>query len=245
MDNIIYLFSATTFEYICQALGEVSPLEPEVILVPACGTRRQPPATGEREVAVYLPEQDDWVVKPDWRGVALYSTTDGSAVSIADIGQTPADVGATEQAMPSPAHVWDGAGWVLDQAMLAKLKDQARASVWAEIRATRDRLQLQGGISVGGRWFLSTERATGEYNSLINAAHGLPDNTVLRAGWRTMDGSQVAMTPGLARQILLAGIAQRCAIDDAAQAHKVALDACENPADYDYSGGWPLVFGGA
>jgi len=126
------------------------------------------------------------------------------------------------------------------------LTDPAKATeeqVWESIKAERDRRQLEGGVLVDGHWFLSTERATGEYNSLINASQGVASDTVLRSGWRTMDGAQVDMTPALASNILIAGIAQRCAIDDAAIAHKAAMEASPDPSAYDFSSGWPPVFG--
>ncbi len=126
------------------------------------------------------------------------------------------------------------------------LADPAKATadeMWAAIKSERDRRQLEGGVQVDGHWFLSTERATGEYNSLINASQGLASDTVLRAGWRTMDGAQGDMTPALASQILMAGIAQRCAIDDAALAHKAAMEASADPSAYDFSTGWPAIFG--
>jgi hypothetical protein len=41
----------------------------------------------------------------------------------------------------------------------------------------------------------------------------------------------------------MAGIAQRCAIDDAALAHKAAMEASADPSAYDFSTGWPAIFG--
>lgn len=122
---------------------------------------------------------------------------------------------------------------------LTKLQD----TQWTKIKAERDRRQLEGGVQVNGHWFLSTERAMGEYNSMINASQGVAADTVLRQGWRTMGGGEVDMTPALARRILLAWMEQRCSIDDAAQAHRVAMEASYDPASYDFSGGWPKVFG--
>lgn len=58
-----------------------------------------------------------------------------------------------------------------------------------------------------------------------------------------MDGAEVDMTPALARKILLAGFEQRCAIDDAALAHKAAMEASADPSAYDFSSGWPKIFG--
>lgn len=120
---------------------------------------------------------------------------------------------------------------------------QVRAATWASIRAERDRRRFNSGVEVGGHWFLSTAIAAGEYNSLALLSAGLPDNTVLRANWRTMDGATVDMTPALVRQILAAGFAAVAAIDDAAQVHKAAMEASADPAAYDFSSGWPAGFG--
>lgn len=119
---------------------------------------------------------------------------------------------------------------------------QIKAAKWEAIKAERDRRQLEGGVKVGDHWYLSTERAVGEYNSLINASQGMSDSAVLRVGWRTMDGARVDMTPALARQILLAGIAQRCAIDDAALTHKTAMDNAADPSVYNFKADWPPIF---
>lgn len=113
---------------------------------------------------------------------------------------------------------------------------------WAEIKRERDRIRFEGGVMVGGHWYLSHQTATVEYNSIINL--GLPDATVIRPNWRTMDGSEVPMSPGLAKQIIVAGFAQAAAIDDAAQTHKTAMEACDDPSVYDFSIGWPAIFGG-
>lgn len=118
-----------------------------------------------------------------------------------------------------------------------------RAIQWEAIKAERDRLRFNGGVKVGAHWFLTTAIATSEYNSILLMSVGLPDTTILRSGWRTMDGAVVDMTPSLARQILSAGFARLVAIDDAAQAHKAALEASNAPIDYDFSTGWPAVFG--
>ena len=118
--------------------------------------------------------------------------------------------------------------------------EYVRSSVWSAIKARRDKLRFDGGVKVNGHWFKSNQIATDEYNSIISL--GLPDSTVLRANWRTMDNGEVLMTPLLAKQIIQAGFTQAAAIDDAAQAHKAAMEASENPAAYDFSGGWPETF---
>jgi len=233
MVKTVFSFRPVTKEYVGTVQADESPLEPGEYLIPAFATTKEPPSTADREVAVFDDVAGDWMIYPDFRSVPLYSTVDGSAVTVTEIGAQPDNT--TEQVRPSIYHDWDGAAWELNL-------NKAQAAIWESIKAERDRRQLEGGVQVDGHWFLSTDRATGEYNSLINASQGMSSDTILRSGWRTMDGAQVDMTPALASQILIAGIAQRCAIDDAAIAHKVAMEAVADPVGYDYSGGWPSVF---
>ncbi|MHA6887222.1 phage tail protein [Ralstonia pseudosolanacearum] len=115
-DNVFH-YHPTTGEYAGSSPADHSPLEPGVVLVPAHATDQAPPTAGAREVAVF--RDGGWSIEADWRGVALYSKTDGSTVTIADVGVTPAGVNATETARPSSAHVWTGGKWIED----AKLKD--------------------------------------------------------------------------------------------------------------------------
>jgi hypothetical protein len=116
--------------------------------------------------------------------------------------------------------------------------------VWERIKVERDRRRLEGGVKVSQHWFLSHDRAVGEYTALATIGAALPDSYVLRAGWRTMaQGVTVDMTPALVRQILQAGFATLAAIDDAAQAHRAAMEASSDPAGYDFSTGWPPAFG--
>lgn len=132
---------------------------------------------------------------------------------------------------------------------LSKAEADARRAptvqgMWERIKQERDRLRFDGGVKVGAYWFKSTKLATSEYNSIVQISSGIPDTTVLRAGWRTMDGTTVDMTPALAKQILTAGFAQVAAIDDVAQAHMAAVEKVADPAAYDFSTGWPATFPG-
>lgn len=120
-------------------------------------------------------------------------------------------------------------------------RDKVIEAMWGLIKTERDRLRFEGGVKVGGHWFLSNQTATTEYNSIINL--GAPDATVIRPNWRTMDGAEVPMSPALAKQIIVAGFAQAAAIDDSALAHKSAMEASADPASYDFSGDWPEVYG--
>ncbi|WP_287496923.1 hypothetical protein [Pandoraea sp. CB10b_02] len=126
MNKTIYNYHPQTGEFINEMPADESPLEPGVILLPAFATTAKPPKTAAREVAVFAGGQ--WQAKADWRGVALFNTTDGSPVTIGEIGKTPADVGATDKAMPSAAHSWKDGVWALDPVKVAGLLDAAKAN---------------------------------------------------------------------------------------------------------------------
>lgn len=117
-----------------------------------------------------------------------------------------------------------------------------QAERWELIKAHRDNLQLNGGVKVDTNWFLTTERSVGEYTVLAVRSAGLPDTTILRAGWRTMNGPLVDMTVLLIKQILDAGFTQIAEIDNVSQTHKAAMEASATPETYNFSAGWPVVY---
>lgn len=117
--------------YLGPGVAEASPLEPGIILLPAHATLQPPPATAAREVAQW--HDGAWRVIPDWRGVPLTRTADGTATQIDYPGVVPADVGATEQPRPSPAHVWRDGAWVEDVALRGSHLETLRAAKQATI----------------------------------------------------------------------------------------------------------------
>lgn len=134
------------------------------------------------------------------------------------------------------------------EADLLRKPTLSKDQVWEAIKAERDRRTEDGGVLVDGRWFDTDMRSALRYKILadVAAAQGAPKTAVLRDGWRPMDvdvKGEVAMTYDLLLRIIAAGVAQALAIDDAAQTHKIAMETCADPAGYDFSGGWPVVFG--
>jgi len=61
--------------------------------------------------------------------------------------------------------------------------------------------------------------------------------------WKTTDGSFITMTQTLAQQVFGAVAANDQTIFAAAETHRVAMEASADPASYDYSGGWPKIYG--
>lgn len=123
--------------------------------------------------------------------------------------------------------------------------EDIKIAMWERIKVERDRRQA-GGVLFGGHWFKTDERSRADYLSIITLVQlaGRAPTDVIRPAWRTMtDGVTVDMTMALAGGIIAAGAQQWFLIDNAAQAHKTALEASSDPASYDFSSGWPEVFG--
>lgn len=154
----------------------------------------------------------------------------------ADWALLSANVDWPETGAPHEAHRWDGEKIIVDPAFVI-------AHQWGRIQAERDRRRFDGGVEVGGHWFPTTSAAIGEYGTLLLMSTGLPDTAVLRAGWETMDGATVELTPALVKAVLAAGLSAVTALDDAALAHKAAMEISGNPAAYNYFVGWPKAFG--
>lgn len=114
MTKIIYNYRPDSGEYLSTATADESPLEPGVFLVPAFATDIKPPKAGANQASVFA--NGKWKLVADWRGVPLFSTADGSPVSISEIGKTPADASATELPPPSPTHSWQDGAWSIDSA---------------------------------------------------------------------------------------------------------------------------------
>ena len=138
----IHHYHPASGEYTASTQAQMSPLERDVPLIPAHATTQAPPQAGAHQAAVFDAAANKWQLVPDWRGVQLYSTADGSEVA-AELGQTPADCAATDKPRPSEAHVWKAGKWALDAAKqaaldaaqiaeLAKSIDSAVAAVYAQ-----------------------------------------------------------------------------------------------------------------
>lgn len=113
------------------------------------------------------------------------------------------------------------------------------AQLWELIKIERDRRIQSGGYKVGTKWFHSDTFSRTQQMGLVMLGGNIPANTP----WKTMDGTTVTMTQTLAGQIFAAAAASDIAIFAAAETHKAAMEAAADPAAYDFSGGWPTVFG--
>jgi len=122
------------------------------------------------------------------------------------------------------------------------LTDPAKATadeIWTVIKGERDRRTDQGGYKVGSLWFHSDQKSRSQQLGLVLLGANIPANLQ----WKTMDGSFVAMTQQLASEVLAAAADSDQAIFAAAEIHKAAMESSADPASYDFSEGWPKVFG--
>jgi hypothetical protein len=116
--------------------------------------------------------------------------------------------------------------------------EQSKAHKWEAIKAERYRRKA-GGVKVGAKWFHSDDGSRIQQMGIVMMGASIPANLQ----WKTMDGSFITMTQALASQVFQAVAASDQAVFTAAEMHRVAMEASADPASYDYSGGWPKIYG--
>lgn len=122
-------------------------------------------------------------------------------------------------------------------------------SCWEKIKEKRDQLTQNGGYPLDGFWFHSDAYSLSQQQGLIisamqvQSAGGDMNAPLMTTPWYAIGSAPVELTASLALRLLPAAMAQQVAIFEAAKTHKAALDACSDPASYDFSKGWPKVYG--
>lgn len=108
-----------------------------------------------------------------------------------------------------------------------------------EIKTYRDKRTQEGGYKVGPHWYHSDVFSRTQQLGLVIMGANMPGGI----GWKTMDNGIVPMTPSLAGQIFAAAAASDLAIYIAAKNHIDAVSVSTDPANYDFSKNWPVIFG--
>lgn len=116
--------------------------------------------------------------------------------------------------------------------------DQIKKTMWDLIQAERDRRKA-GGVKVQGCWIHSDDTSRIQHMALFMKGGSIP------AGlwWKTMSGEFVMMTPELATDIFNAIVDSDQQIFAIAEQHKAAMQMSDDPAEYDFSHGWPETYG--
>lgn len=124
----VFNYHPVTGEFLSIGLADDNPLNAEEPIVPGYATPVAAPATGAHQIAVYrtpagqAPQnwaEGSWTLVPDYRGVPLFRTVDGSAFQVGDeysgLGDLPPFL--TDEPRPTAAHVWLNDEWTLDEAL--------------------------------------------------------------------------------------------------------------------------------
>jgi len=158
----IFNYHPLTGEFLSPGIADENPLEPEDPIVPGWATKMAPPQGGDRQVPVYRDAQGrapqnwpegSWTLVPDYRGVPLFRTLDGSAFQLGDeyagLGDLPTFL--TDEARPSAAYVWQNDEWTLDVALETEQLAAAARAQQAALLAEADQLvaPLMDGFVLG------------------------------------------------------------------------------------------------
>lgn len=140
--------------------------------------------------------------------------------------------------------VYENVAWEAGEPMPSKaeldtliVQDTIEAK-WEEIKIERDSRKA-GGVMVGEHWFHSDDASRIQQIGLVMMGQNIPANLQ----WKTMSGAFVTMTPTLAGQIFQSIAIKDTQIFGVAEQKRQAMLVSEDPAEYDISGGWPLVYG--
>lgn len=151
MNQTIYYYNDQTGEHAGEGQADQSPLETDAWLIPAYATPSRTLPTGEKEAVLYLApdgkvpahhEDGTWRIVADWRGVPLWSTSDGKPLTISALGVSPAEIGATDQPCPSPTHAWENGTWVENAGRKAELLAKTKSALCLEVDAVADAARL-------------------------------------------------------------------------------------------------------
>ena len=168
-----------------------------------------------------------------------YADASGNYLGGFDGATPPAGAIEVSLAPTDASQKWNGSAWGFSLA-------DAKAMMWKKIHDERERRKFTGGFLVGTLWFDSDLNSRADYIAMLSRATRLASlpTFVFHAAWKTMSGVTTPMT--VANLVLIEdkAFANDKLIHDNAEAHKVAMEASPTPLSYDYSTGWPAMYGG-
>lgn len=148
--------------------------------------------------------------------------------------------GVVQDALGNYVQAWKVVDWQQEQ--IDSFKASAKASKWLAIKAERD-MRKTGGVTVYvdtvPKWFHSDESSRIQQLGLVMMGQNIPANLQ----WKTMDGTFVTMTPALAQSIFSAVALLDTTAFAKAEWHRQQMEASDTPHLYDFSKGWPTIYG--
>lgn len=142
--------------------------------------------------------------------------------------------------------------WTAEE--IAAYKAPYHAYIWNAIKAERDGVTIQGGRSdggvlVSGHWFHSDVISRIKWLALKDTVHDMklagaqPTDAIMVDGeaimWKTMAGAFVPVDLAMVGDVVEAIKVLDKRLFKAAEVHRMQLLAAHDPANYDYSTGWP------
>jgi hypothetical protein len=180
----------------------------------------------------------------------MYKIANGGVIRKADGALIPSSEGNRDW---REYQEWLAAGNTPDPAQSA---DETKAAKWDDIKAVRNRRKAGGfKVKVGSsnKWFHSDADSRIQHLGLKDKARDLIAGggqmtdklTILghTVKWKTLDGSFVDVSAQVAFDIVSAAGDLDAQLFAAAETHKAAMEASADPASYDFSAGWPPVYG--
>lgn len=130
---------------------------------------------------------------------------------------------------------------VSPEIIAAEKQEKTKAQVWEKIKAEREK-RMEGGFKVQVRpgvfkWYHSDISSRIQHLGLKEAGSDVPP-----VPWKTMDGTFETMTPLIALANFQAAFTLDGGLFAAAEQHKAAMETSPDPANYDFTSGWPENF---
>lgn len=145
---------------------------------------------------------------------------------------------------PSVYHSLDTKGeWYFNSTAL----ETAKKDRWEKIKQYRDDRE-EGGVklAISGTdyWFHSDTRSLIKYLFLLFLATVFSSHFQTGIQWKTMENDVlVDLAPAIIINIFFTVMAMGNTVHQVARTHRVAMESSADPNNYDFTTGWPLIFG--
>jgi hypothetical protein len=142
-----------------------------------------------------------------------------------------------------------------DESIQDQILLNTKLLMWERIKEYRTIKSLNSGVFCNGKWFNTDVISRTQYERYYTKAMALlatdntaTDATVLSTSigptyWKTMDNSFIPMTIGLIKLLMPAIENREAEVFYQAEVHRTLLWNSTDPANYDFSTGWPISFG--
>lgn len=168
----------------------------------------------------------------------LYGWYSGEATGARTTEVAPSNLSVAETPGQLRAN-WTGHEWLELQYVVpveGDVKLVIKQQIWEEIKKIRDTLVF-GGVYVSNKWIHTDTFSRTQWLGMMQLGGSVPE-----IQWKTMDGSFVTTTPALVQAVFQAILVADSAIFQNAEVHRLAMEASNDPENYDFSTGWPAAY---